>query len=239
MTINRFCSSGLQAVALAADRIRLGEADLMIAGGTESMSMVPMMGNKIALNAGGVRKRRERRASPTAWASPPRRSPSNGRSRARTQDAFALASHQKALAAIAGRRIQATRSRRTTVDRRMPDLARQRSCTDARSWSTPTKARARTPRSKGWPSCKPGVRARGGTRHRRQQLADVRRRRRPCCWRREQAIKDYGLTPLARFVGFAVAGVRAGNHGHRPDRRDPEGAEAGRHRRRTSSTGSS
>src|SRR5688500_3034951 len=48
-TINRFCSSGLQAIALAADRIRLGEADLMLAGGTESMSMVPMMGNKIAM----------------------------------------------------------------------------------------------------------------------------------------------------------------------------------------------
>src|SRR6188472_475217 len=48
-TINRFCSSGLQAVALAADQVRLGNADLMLAGGTESMSMVPMMGNKIAL----------------------------------------------------------------------------------------------------------------------------------------------------------------------------------------------
>ncbi len=43
VTVNRFCSSGLQAAAMAADRIRLGEADLMIAGGTESMSMVPMM----------------------------------------------------------------------------------------------------------------------------------------------------------------------------------------------------
>tara|TARA_R110002111_G_scaffold158837_2_gene225613 strand:- start:2656 stop:3846 length:1191 start_codon:yes stop_codon:yes gene_type:complete len=50
MTINRFCSSGSQAVALAADRIRVGEADVMIAGGTESMTMIPMMGNKIALN---------------------------------------------------------------------------------------------------------------------------------------------------------------------------------------------
>ena len=46
MTINRFCSSGVQAVALAADRIRLGEADVVIAAGTESMSMVPMGGNK-------------------------------------------------------------------------------------------------------------------------------------------------------------------------------------------------
>jgi acetyl-CoA acyltransferase len=51
ITINRFCSSGLQAVAIAADRIRLGEADVMIAAGTESMSMMPtMMGNKISLN---------------------------------------------------------------------------------------------------------------------------------------------------------------------------------------------
>jgi acetyl-CoA acyltransferase len=49
-TINRFCSSGLQAVALAADRIRLGESDLMIAGGVESMSMVPMTGNKLSVS---------------------------------------------------------------------------------------------------------------------------------------------------------------------------------------------
>ncbi len=51
LTINRFCSSGAQAVAMAADKIRLGEADLMIGAGTESMSMVPMMGNKVAMNA--------------------------------------------------------------------------------------------------------------------------------------------------------------------------------------------
>ena len=46
-TINRFCASGLQSVANAADRIRLGEADIVIAGGLESMSMIPMTGNKI------------------------------------------------------------------------------------------------------------------------------------------------------------------------------------------------
>src|SRR5438445_8785168 len=50
MTVNRFCSSGLQAIALAADRIRGGGADVIVAGGTESMSMVPMGGNKIAPN---------------------------------------------------------------------------------------------------------------------------------------------------------------------------------------------
>ena len=50
MTINRFCSSGLQAIALAAERIRAGSAEVIVAGGTESMSMVPMGGNKISPN---------------------------------------------------------------------------------------------------------------------------------------------------------------------------------------------
>jgi acetyl-CoA acyltransferase len=50
VTVNRFCSSGLQSIAMAADRIRLGEANIMLAGGTESMTMVPMMGHKVAMN---------------------------------------------------------------------------------------------------------------------------------------------------------------------------------------------
>src|SRR6266851_3239458 len=50
MTVNRFCASGLQAIAMAADRIRGGGAEVIIAGGTESMSMVPMGGNKISPN---------------------------------------------------------------------------------------------------------------------------------------------------------------------------------------------
>ena len=50
MTINRFCSSGLQAIALAAERIRCGAAEVIVAGGTESMSLVPMGGNKISPN---------------------------------------------------------------------------------------------------------------------------------------------------------------------------------------------
>src|SRR5713226_8521693 len=50
MTINRFCSSGLQAIAIAAERIRAGSAQVIVAGGTESMSMVPMGGNKVSPN---------------------------------------------------------------------------------------------------------------------------------------------------------------------------------------------
>src|SRR5947208_16665800 len=50
MTINRFCSSGLQSIALAADRIRGGGADVIVAGGTESMSLIPMGGHKLSVN---------------------------------------------------------------------------------------------------------------------------------------------------------------------------------------------
>src|SRR5512139_2382782 len=50
VTVNRFCASGLTALAMAADRIRVGEAEVMIAAGTESMSMVPMMGNRPSMN---------------------------------------------------------------------------------------------------------------------------------------------------------------------------------------------
>ena len=82
LTINRFCSSGLQAVALAADRIRLGEAEVMIAAGTESMSMVPMMGNKVAINP-AIFARDENIAIGFGKVLPQRRSHSAGKSAAK------------------------------------------------------------------------------------------------------------------------------------------------------------
>jgi acetyl-CoA acyltransferase len=101
MTINRFCSSGVQAVALAADRIRLGEADVMIAAGTESMSMVPMGGHKVAPNPSLVDSYPDVYLSTGLVAENHVRD--YGISRAE-QDAFALRSHQRALAAIDGGR---------------------------------------------------------------------------------------------------------------------------------------
>ena len=74
---------------MAADRIRLGEADVMIAGGTESMSMIPMGGNKIAINERDLRRATRTSASPTAWASPPRRWPQQWKVSREEQDAFA------------------------------------------------------------------------------------------------------------------------------------------------------
>ncbi len=102
-TINRFCSSGLQAVALAADQIRLGNSDLMLAGGTESMSMVPMMGNKVALAPSVFNN--DHVAIAYGMGITAEKVAEEWKVSREDQDAFALASHQKALAAIAGRRI--------------------------------------------------------------------------------------------------------------------------------------
>ena len=98
MTINRFCSSGLQSIALAADRIRGGGAEVIVAGGTESMSMVPMGGNKISPNPWLVDH------YPDAYINMGLGTENIARKFGISREAadqFAMASHQKAIAAIA------------------------------------------------------------------------------------------------------------------------------------------
>jgi acetyl-CoA acyltransferase len=98
MTINRFCSSGLQAIALAADRVRGGGAEVIVAGGTESMSMVPMGGNKISPNPWLVDH------YPDAYINMGLGTENIARKFGISRDAadeFALNSHKKAVAAIA------------------------------------------------------------------------------------------------------------------------------------------
>jgi acetyl-CoA acyltransferase len=97
MTINRFCSSGLQAIAIAADRIGSGAAEVIVAGGTESMSMVPMGGHKISPNPWLVENRPDSYLSMGLTAE--RLARQFGISR-EAGDEFSLRSHQKALAAI-------------------------------------------------------------------------------------------------------------------------------------------
>jgi acetyl-CoA acyltransferase len=201
MTINRFCSSGLQAIALAADRIRLGEADLMLAGGTESMSMVPMMGHKIAMNpavfsdenigiAYGMGITAEKVAE--RW-----------KVTREQQDAFALQSHQRALAAIANGEF-ADEIVPVALDDRYPDLSKRSIVTDARKIDTDEGPRKDTS-LEALGKLKPVYRKGGSvTAGNSSQMSD---RAGPVVLASEQAIKDYGLTPLARFVGFAVAGV--------------------------------
>ena len=98
MTVNRYCASGLQTIALAAERIRGGGADVIVAGGAESMSYLPMGGNKIAVNPWLMENHPS--AYMTMGLTAERVAKHYGITREES-DQFALASHQKALAAIA------------------------------------------------------------------------------------------------------------------------------------------
>ena len=201
-TINRFCSSGLQAVALAADRIRLGEADLMLAGGTESMSMVPMMGNKVAMSpkvfsddhvniAYGMGITAEKVAE--EW----------NVSRA-DQDAFALSSHRKALAAIAAGEFKDEITPYDIVSH-VPDLGENVIRVREALIDTDEGPRSDT-NLDGLAKLRPVFRNGGSvTAGNSSQMSDGAA---AVLLASEAAIKQYGLTPLARFVGFSVAGVR-------------------------------
>jgi acetyl-CoA acyltransferase len=151
VTVNRFCSSGLQSVAMAADRIRLGEAELMLAGGTESMSMVPMMGHKIAMNpaifndenigiAYGMGITAENVAK--QW-----------KISREQQDAFSVESHRRALAAQAAGEFK-DEITPFQLDDRYPTSPPAASSPTA-AWSRTTKARAPAPRPRCWPGSRP------------------------------------------------------------------------------------
>lgn len=98
LTINRFCASGSQAVAMAADRIRLGEADLVIGAGVESMSMVPMMGNKVSMNPKSIQN--EHVAIAYGMGLTGEKVAERWKISREAQDEFAARSHQRALDAI-------------------------------------------------------------------------------------------------------------------------------------------
>jgi len=201
-TINRFCSSGLQAVSMAADRIRLGEADLMLAGGTESMSMVPMMGYHPVFNpqifagsehigiAYGMGITAEKVAE--QW-----------QITRDQQDAFAVASHAKALAGIANGEFADEIAPYTLADH-YPDLGKRGTIDDTRTIKIDEGPRAGTT-AEVLGKLKAVFRANGSvTAGNSSQMSDGAG---AVLLASEQALKDYNLKPLARFVGFAVAGV--------------------------------
>jgi acetyl-CoA acyltransferase len=201
MTINRFCSSGLQAVALAADRIRLGEADLMLAGGTESMSMVPMMGYKPAINPGVFGN--EHVAIAYGMGITAENVAQQWKVSREDQDQFALASHQKAIKAIAAGEFNAEILPYTLQDR-YPNLVKREVRTDARVIDTDEGPRADTT-LEALNGLRPVFKMKGSvTAGNSSQMSDGAG---AVMLASEKAIKTYGLTPLARFVGFAVAGV--------------------------------
>jgi len=205
-TINRFCSSGLQAVALAADQIRLGQADLMLAGGTESMSMVPMMGNKVAL-APSVFANNDNIAIAYGMGITAEKVAEEWKISREQQDTFALASHQKAIAAIAAGEFKDEISPYEIITR-VPELVGN--TVSLRNVQIDTDEGPRPDSSlEGLAKLKPVFRNGqfGGsvTAGNSSQMSDGAG---AVLLASEQAIKDYGLTPLARFVSFSVAGVR-------------------------------
>ncbi len=201
MTLNRFCSSGVQAVATAADRIRLGEADVMFAGGTESMSMVPMMGHKVAMNpaiftdentgiAYGMGITAENVAA--QW-----------EITREQQDAFALQSHQRALAAQAKGEFN-DEIAPYPLDDNYPDLATRGVIEDRRVIEQDEGPR-RDSSAEALAKLNPVFKRDGSvTAGNSSQMSDGAS---AVLLASERAINDYGLTPLARFVGYSVAGV--------------------------------
>lgn len=205
-TINRFCSSGVQAVALAADQIRLGNADLMLAGGTESMSMVPMMGNKVALSP-QVFAKDENVAIAYGMGITAEKVAEEWKISREDQDAFAAQSHERALKAIAEGKFKAEISPYEIITRQ-PNVANGEIIERKITVDTDEGPRADTS-VEGLAKLKPVFRNGqfGGsvTAGNSSQMSDGAG---AVLLASEQALKDYNLTPLGRFVSFSVAGVR-------------------------------
>jgi len=202
MTINRFCSSGVQAVALAADRIRTGDDDVVIAAGTESMSMVPMMGNKIALND-AVFTRDENVAIAYGMGITAENVARQWKVSREDQDAFAVASHQKAAKAIAAGGFK-EEILAYEVESGSPDLAtgqvvRRKKVADTDEGPRPDSSMEGLAKLKTVFAAKGSVTA-GNSSQMSDGAAAV-------ILMSEKALKKYNVKPLARFAGFAVAGV--------------------------------
>ncbi len=201
MTVNRFCSSGLNAVSIAADRIRTGEADVMIAAGTESMSMIPMLG-RLSLNA-DVFARDENLGIAYGMGLTAEKVAERWKVSRDVQDSFAVDSHRKALAAQAAGEFADEISPYSVRDN-VPDLASGKVVTKARKFDRDEGPRADTS-AEGLAKLKPVFAAKGSvTAGNSSQMSDGAG---AAILVSEAVLKELGLTPLARWVGFAVAGV--------------------------------
>jgi acetyl-CoA acyltransferase len=241
VTVNRFCSSGLQAIAYAAERIMLGHAHAIVAGGAESMSMVPMGGNKIAPNPALVDTYPDVYLTTGLVAENHVRDYGISREE---QDAFALRSHQRAVAAIdAGRFAEELVGVRLgdravsaippggPVGTNHPDILRSSSAEDGRSGvrpqsvppaagsgSDPVFAVDEGPRRdtslEALAKLKPAFHAKGSvTAGNSSQTSDGAA---AVVVMSGERMRELGLTPLGRFVGFATAGVEPERFGIGP-----------------------
>jgi acetyl-CoA acyltransferase len=202
MTINRFCSSGVQAVALAADRIRLGEADVMIAGGTESMSMVPMGGNKPSFNP-AIFEKDENVAIAYGMGITAEKVAAQWQVTREAQDMFAAESHRRAVHAIDSGEFRDEIAPYPVVDR-VPDLASDQVRTTTHEAAIDEGPRRDTS-TEALAKLKPVFAAKGSvTAGNSSQTSDGAG---AVLLMSEAALKRCNATPMGRFVSFAVAGV--------------------------------
>jgi acetyl-CoA acyltransferase len=208
VTINRFCSSGLQAIAFAAERIMCGSADVVVAGGTESMSLVPMGGHKVAPNPSLVETYPDVYLSTGLVAENHARE--SGISR-EAQDAFALQSHQRAVAAIDAGRF---------TEEVVPVTTR---IVDARNGDRPVAVEVTLSVDEGprrdtsleaLGKLRPAFHARGTvTAGNASQTSDGAS---AVVVTSAAVARDRGMTPLGRFVAFTTAGVEPERFGIGP-----------------------
>ena len=201
VTVNRFCSSGLQAIAFAAERVMCGFSSVIVAGGTESMSMVPMTGNKLAPNPTLVDRYPDVYLSTGLVAENHARE--SGISR-EEQDAFALRSHQRALAAIDAGRFadEIVPVTATLVDRR----GRRRPNDSVEQLFAVDEGPRRDTSAEALAKLRPAFHTRGTvTAGNSSQTSDGAAAVIVMSGRSRASV---GLVPLGRFVAFATAGVK-------------------------------
>ena len=205
ITVNRFCASGLSAIAMAADRIRVGEADVMIAAGTESMSMVPMMGNSPSLSPAIFANTHDidRYGIAYGMGLTAEKVAQQWKVSRDAQDAFALQSHQRAVAAMKAGEFNDEITPVTVTERDVNLETAEVACQD-RIIALDEGARPDTT-IEGLAKLRTVFAARGSvTAGNSSQTSDGAG---ALILVSEAALKRYNLQPLARFVSYASRGV--------------------------------
>ncbi len=202
VTVNRFCASGVTAIQMAADRIRVGEADVMIAGGAESMSLVPMGGVKPSFNP-EVFMRDENIGIAYGMGLTAEKVAQQWKVSREAQDAFALESHMRAIKAQKAGEFTAEITPIDVVER-TPNLETGEVISKTRTVNLDEGARPDTT-LEALAKLKPVFAARGSvTAGNSSQTSDGAG---ALILASEKAVKQFGLKPLARFVSFAARGV--------------------------------
>ena len=202
VTVNRFCASGITAIQMAADRIRVGEADVLIAGGAESMSLVPMGGNKPSFNP-AIFERDENIGIAYGMGITAEKVAAQWKVGREAQDAFALESHRRAMKAQAAGEFSDEMTPIEVVSR-FPNLDGSDQGIKTRTVSLDEGPRPDTS-LEGLAKLRPVFAAKGSvTAGNSSQTSDGAG---ALILASEKAVKQFGLTPLARFVSFAARGV--------------------------------